>query len=179
MRRAATLLSVLLICFAPTSAAEETSKASRKVVLASLDGAADWLVDDLLARGVLLPDGALARLARTGVRAEAMIPILVTMSSPSHVAMFTGTYPERNSIVSNTFLAPGDPISRSTSGFDAPIEVETLWQAAGRQGKRVFCVTALGADATAPERTCDLTLAYSRTFGRAAVAKLEPATDQN
>ncbi len=43
MRRAATLLSVLLICFAPTSAAEETSKASRKVVLASLDGAADWL----------------------------------------------------------------------------------------------------------------------------------------
>jgi len=179
MGRTLAVLTLLVLCVALTSAAEEAPTASPKVVLVSLDGAADWLVDDLLARGVLPPEGALATLARTGVRAEAMVPIAVSMTSPSHVAMFTGAYPERNGIVSNTFLAPGDPISRSTSGFDAPIEAETLWQAARRQGKRVVCATAVGADATAPERTCDLTLAYGASKGRAALARLEPATNES
>jgi len=151
---------------------------SPKVVVVSLDGAANWLVEELLARGVLPPDGALARLARTGVRAEAMLPIAVAMTSPSHVAMYTGTYPERNGIVSNTFLAPGDPLSRSSSGFEAAIEVETLWQAARRQGKRVFCVTAVGADGGSPQRTCDLTLPYGRSQGRAALVKLAPASGE-
>jgi predicted AlkP superfamily phosphohydrolase/phosphomutase len=177
VKRAA-ILTLVLLCLAPMCAAGEAGAASPKVVLVSLDGAADWLVDDLLARGVLPPDGAVATLARTGVRAEAMIPVAVSMTSPSHVAMFTGAYPERNGIVSNTFLAPGDPISRSSSGFDAPIEAETLWQAARRQGKRVVCATAVGADATAPERTCDLTLAYGESKGWSALARLEPAANE-
>ncbi len=141
----------------------------------SLDGAADWLVDEFLGRGVLPPDGAFAMLAHTGVRAEAMVPIAESMTAPSHTAMFTGTYPERNGIVSNTFLAPGDPISRSTDGFEAPIEVETLWQAAQRQGKRVFCVAAVGANIESPGRRCDLTLAYGHSQGRPAMVKLAPA----
>ena len=177
--RNAVVLPFLLFCLsAATLAAAEPPAAKSRVVVVSLDGAADWLVDDFLARGVLPPDGALATLARTGVRAEAMVPIPESMTAPSHVAMFTGTYPERNGIVSNTFLAPGDPISHSTSGFDAPIEVETLWQAARRQGRRVVCATAVGADATAPERTCDLTLAYGRSQGWPSLAQVEPAAEE-
>lgn len=168
-------LSVLFFCFVSPTAAEQPAKASPKVVLVSLDGAADWLVDDLLARGVLPPDGALARLARSGVRAEALVPIAASLTAPSHVAMFTGTYPESNGIVSNTFLELGEPISQESSGYTAPIEAETLWEAARRQGKRVYCLGAVGADAGGPKRQCDLTLAYGKTKARAGVVDLGPA----
>lgn len=166
------LLPIAAVGVVPAGQSDEQSP---KVVLVSLDGAADWLVDEFLARGVLPPDGAFATLARTGVRAEAMVPIAESMTAPSHTAMFTGTYPERNGIVSNTFLSAGDPISRSTDGFEASIEAETLWQAAQRQGKRVFCVAAVGANIEKPERRCDLTLAYGHSQGRPSMVKLAPA----
>ncbi|MGH9862805.1 MAG: alkaline phosphatase family protein [Candidatus Acidiferrales bacterium] len=167
----------LLACFLSAANSEPgPASADRpRVVLVSLDGAADWLVDDLLARGVLPPDGALARLARRGVRAEALLPPAASLTAPSHLTLFTGAYPERHGIVSNTFLEPGDPISRPSSGFSAPVYVETMWEAARRQGKRVYCVAAVGADASAPGRRCDLTLAYGRAVGPAGVVELEAA----
>ncbi len=178
MRRASAILLAVLLCGAlPPAGAEDPGRPAR-VVLVSVDGAADWLVDDLLARGVLPPDGAFARLARTGARAEALVPVAASLTAPAHVAMFTGAYPESNGIVSNAFLAPGDPISRESSGFTASIEAETLWEAARRQGKRVSCVGAVGATATGPGRLCDLTLAYGRTTAPAGVVNLGPAPDQ-
>ena len=179
MRNVSLRAALLVLLLAPWAAAGQapapvTAGPSPKVVVVSLDGAANWLVEEMLARGVLPPDGALARLARTGVRAEGMIPVTPSLTAPSHVAMFTGAYPERNGIVSNTFLAPGDPISHSTSGFEAPLEAETLWQTARHQGKRVACVTAVAADARTPERTCDWTLAYGAERGRSGVVVLAP-----
>jgi len=152
--------------------APATAPATPKVVVVSLDGAAAWLVEEMLARGVLPPNGALARLARDGARAQGMVPVTPSLTAAAHVAMFTGAYAERNGIVGNSLLLPGDPVSRTTSGFAAPIAAETLWQAAQRQGKRVACVTAVGADARAPERTCDWTLAYGRTRGESSVVEL-------
>ncbi len=140
----------------------------------SLDAAADWIVDDFLARGVLPPDGAFGRMARRGARAEAMIPIAPSMTAPAHISMFTGAYPERTGIVSNSFLLAGARISRQVSGFSAPIEAETLWHAAMRQGKRVICATAVAADNFTLDRNCDLTFGYGRSAGRAAVVHLEP-----
>jgi predicted AlkP superfamily phosphohydrolase/phosphomutase len=178
VRRRYLLSLALLILFGAVLADGAVEQGpARRVVLVSLDGAADWLVDDFLARGVLPPDGALAQMSRTGIRAEAMTPVDPSVTSPSHVAMFTGAYPERTGVVSNTFLPRGNPITKSVSGFSAPIHAETLWQTARRQGKRVVCATAVGADLTAPERTCDVTLAYGRSDGPAAVVRLAPAPD--
>lgn len=151
---------------------------SPKVVIVSLDAGADYLVDEFLARGVLPPDGAFARMSRAGVRAEAMLPINVASTSPAHIAMFTGAYPERTGIVANSFLLPGDPITRGSSGFTAPIKAETLWQAAMRQGKRVICSTAVAADNLTPERNCTLTAGYGRQELRAAVVQLAAASDE-
>lgn len=156
----------LLVADAPKPAREKP-----RVVLVFLDGAADWLVDDYLARGVLPADGALAGMARTGVRAEAMIPPDASVTAPAHYTMLTGAWPEQHGIVNNTFHTAGDPISRSTDGFEAPIRAETLWQAARRQGKRVISVAAF-ADATTPERSADRTLAYGSEAGQASVVKL-------
>jgi len=177
MKRITLCLSVLLLSFAVAGEADEPGKSNPKVVLVSLDGAADWLVDDFLARGVLPPDGALARLSRTGVRAEGMVTLDISATAPAHVSLYTGAYPEQTGIVSNTYHRVSDPITKSTSGYAATIEVETLWQAARRQGKRVVCIAAVGADATAPERTCDRTIGWGVSDGRAAVVSLQPTKD--
>lgn len=178
MRRTSLILLAFLLCGVLPQAGAEGPERPARVVVVSVDGAADWLVDDLLARGVLPPDGAFGRLARTGVRAEALVPVAASLTAPAHVAMFTGAYPESSGIVSNAFLGPGDPISRESSGYTAPIEAETLWEAARRQGKRVYCVGAVGATATGPGRLCDLTLAYGRTTAPAGVVNLGPAPGQ-
>ena len=151
---------------------------SPKVVVVSLDAGADWIVDEFLARGVLPADGALARMSRSGVRAEAMIPINVASTSPAHIAMFTGAYPERTGIVANTFLLPGDTVARGSSGFNAPIKAETLWHAAMRQGKRVICATAVAADNATPDRVCTLTFGYGKEMLRPSVVWLVAGEDQ-
>ena len=46
------------------------------------------------------------------------------------------------------------------SGFAAPIETETLWEAAKRQGKQVGVTTWPGADDTNPRRTADWGMIY-------------------
>ncbi len=171
MRKAGLGLALLLVA-ALAWLALQLTQAPAKVVLISLDGAADGLVDDYLERGVLPADGAFAQLARTGARAEAMLPVTPSMTATAHVTLFTGAYPERHGIVSNTYHTAGDSITRSTNGYAAPIQTETLWQAARRQGKRVLCVAAVGADGSSPERSCDRTLGYGVRVGRAAVVEL-------
>ncbi len=154
------------------------NSSSPKVVVVSIDAGADWLVDEFLARGVLPPDGAFAHMSRYGARAEAMLPINVASTSPSHSAMFTGAYPERTGIVANSFLLEGDSIATNASGFNTPLQAETIWTAAQRQGKRVICATAVTADLASPERTCTLTLAYGRAEIRPAVVGLRAATSE-
>src|SRR5438105_2204977 len=125
MLMALALLLQLLSASHRNKAEAINTKTSPKVVVVSFDAAADWLVDEFLARGVLPADGAFARMSRSGVRAEAMIPINVASTSPAHIAMFTGAYPERTGIVANSFLQPGDTIGHGSSGFNASIKAET------------------------------------------------------
>src|SRR5687768_9743818 len=54
-------------------------------------------------------DGALAptlsRLAREGVRAEAMVPVFPTKTFPNHYTMVTGRFPAGHGIVGNVLTA--------------------------------------------------------------------------
>ncbi len=69
------------------------------VVLVSLDG---FRSDYAALHGA--PN--LDRLARQGVRAEALIPSYPTETFPNHTAIATGMYPEHNGIVGNIFYDP-------------------------------------------------------------------------
>lgn len=173
------ILSFVLLSFGSIAQVHsQNPPASPKVVVVSIDAGADWLVDEFLARGVLPADGAFAQMSRFGSRAEAMLPINVASTSPSHSAMFTGAYPERTGIVANSFLIDGDSITSNGSGFNTPLKAETIWTAAQRQGKRVICATAVAADIASPERTCTLTLAFGRAEIRPAVVGLRADTSE-
>jgi predicted AlkP superfamily pyrophosphatase or phosphodiesterase len=104
------------------------------VVLVSLDGFR-W---DYLDRG-LTPN--LSRLAREGVRAEAMVPVFPTKTFPNHYTIVTGRYPAHHGILGNVFTAPdvGATFSlrNSASLVDARFYLaEPLWVSAERQGLR-------------------------------------------
>ena len=170
-RYACLLVTVCLSGCLP--AGQDRPPGSPRVVVVSLDAAADWRVDDLLERGVLPSDGAFARMGRLGARADHLEPIAVSMTAAAHVSLFTGAYPERHGVMSNRFLPGGNAISQSVNGFGAKIEAETLWHAAMREGKRAICADVVGADTSTPDRVCTLTLGYGQSVARSAVVELE------
>ena len=115
------------------------------MVLVSLDGFR-W---DYLDRG-LTPN--LSRLAREGVRAEAMVPVFPTKTFPNHLSIVTGRYPVGHGIVGNVFTAP-DIGARLTLWDTAAVRdarfylAEPIWVAAERQGRRTAPLFWPGSEA--------------------------------
>lgn len=167
------LFVLLMTVLTAMTSCSQNSKPSSKLVLISIDGAADWVLDDLLARGVLEPDGAFGQMIRNGLHAEQMIPVSIAATAISHVSIFTGSAPEKNGIVANSFLMPSESIGDRTSGFSAPIEAETIWSAAKRQGKSVMLFNAAGVDDTSPQRRGTFTLSYGKVIANSVVADLK------
>ncbi|MFQ3586459.1 MAG: alkaline phosphatase family protein [Fimbriimonadaceae bacterium] len=112
--------------------------ASTRLILVSWDGAADWIVDRLLAEGHL-PN--VAALAREGVAAEHSITTFPARTAPGHAAIWTGAWPVINGIVNNA--APGVPRSEHTildtqRGFRSSLmTAEPIYITAARAGRRV------------------------------------------
>ena len=88
----------------------------------------------------------LQKLIREGTRAEGMTSVLPTVTATNHVAIATGAYPERTNIPANTLHNTETPLRATASGFSAPIDAETLWEVAKRQGKKVVTIAFAGAD---------------------------------
>jgi predicted AlkP superfamily pyrophosphatase or phosphodiesterase len=115
------------------------------VLLISIDGFR-W---DYLDRG-LTPN--LSRLAREGVRAEALVPVFPTKTFPNHYTIVTGRYPARHGIVGNVLTAPD--IGRRLSLFDPEAVrdssfylAEPIWVTAERQGRRTAPLFWPGSEA--------------------------------
>ncbi len=115
------------------------------VLLISIDGFR-W---DYLDRG-LTPN--LSRLAREGVRAEALVPVFPTKTFPNHYTIVTGRYPARHGIVGNVLTAPD--IGRRLSLFQpetvrdsAFYLAEPIWVTAERQGRRTAPLFWPGSEA--------------------------------
>lgn len=144
--------------FAPTAVAQ-------RVVLMSFDG----LGADALARQTDL--SAFEHLARTGAVAR-VIPVNPTLTAPAHVSVLTGATPQVHGVVSNWFHLPGTPPEKVTRGMDIDPDVETLVEAARRQGKRVGVVPFPTMDATTPRRTADFGLVWTMSLTRGRVVQL-------
>jgi hypothetical protein len=141
---------------------------ARRVVLLSFDG----LGADALARQTNLP--AFDRLAREGVSAR-IINVNPTLTAPTHVSILTGADPQRTGIVSNRFHLPGTPAEQEARGMNVDPDVETLVEAARRQGKRVGAVSFPTVDNRSPRRSADFGLAWGMPIVPARLVELTRA----
>ncbi len=114
----------------------------RRVVLVSFDGAADWIVDRMIAVGKA---PAIERLAREGARADAMVSVMPTLTAPAHATLWTGVSPRAHTVVGNTMLRlprSAHSLLDRLSGFDHPTAIEPLWAVAARSGRRALVLQA-------------------------------------
>lgn len=173
MKRLNPLLLLALLSCAPATPPPAVAPApvqprvqtAARVVLMSFDG----LGADSLARQTGLP--AFERLARESASAR-IIPVTPTSTVPAHVAILTGAPPEKTGIVANRFHLPGTPPEQETRGITVDPEVESIIEAARRQGKRVGGVPFPSIDARTPRRTADFGLAWSDPLTRGRVITL-------
>ena len=134
-----------------------------KVILLSLDGATDAIVDKYLANGVLDAKTGLGLLKSKGVAATDNQTITPSITAPSHIAIATGSTAVNNDINANSFSLVSNPFTVNTSGFAAPIggydyqtgidpsEDKTptatpIWTTLQAAGKTVVAATFPGAD---------------------------------
>ena len=152
----------------PPSDAGSESGSSSRVVLVSFDGVGFEELQKV--EGQLGNDGW-NRMRRDGTAAR-LIPVDPTLTAVTHVSMATGATPSQTGIVSNVLHFPGTPPDEWKSGFDAEIEVEPIWVAARRAGKRVGAITYPGLDGTSPDRTGDFGLIYTQPVARSRFQEL-------
>ncbi len=139
--------------------------APHRVVLMSFDG----LGADALARQSGLP--TFDHLARTGMMAR-VIPVNPTLTSSTHASILTGVDPQRHGIVSNWFHRRDTPADQVTRGLDADFDVETLVEAARRQGRRVGAVPFPTVDARTARRSADFGLVWTNSVTEGRVVQL-------
>lgn len=110
------------------------------------DGAADWVVDKLLAEGKL-PN--VARLRRNGISATAVIPAWPSKTAVGHASIFTGTWPDRHGVTNNsTGVLPisTHSLEESRSGFDsASLQAEPIWVTIAKAGRKAVALSAAGS----------------------------------
>jgi predicted AlkP superfamily pyrophosphatase or phosphodiesterase len=178
MRRSLSLLLLALVSCAPATSPPvavapqpprlAATSIAHRVVLLSFDG----LGADALARQQNLP--AFERLAREGASAR-ILNVDPTLTAPSHVSILAGAMPQRTGIVSNRFHIAGRPIDETARGMSQDADVETLVEAARRQGKRVGVVSFPTIDNRTPRRTADFGLAWGMPIVPARIVKLTRA----
>ena len=164
------LLSILLLPF-PNGQAESKDRDARTILI-SFDGAQPEVIERLIRSGKLPWNGGFARLIREGTRAEGMTSVLPTVTATNHISIATGAYPERTNIPANTLHNTETPLTTTTSGFSAPIDAETLWEAAKRQSKKVVTIAFAGADGRGDDRRGNQTLGFGVSDGFSVVKSM-------
>lgn len=138
-----------------------------RTVAVSFDGLGGLRLNELLASGAL-DAGGFSAFASRGFLAGRAVDVTPSLTPVAHIAAITGAPPSRTGIVANQFRLPGSPFGAHTTGFVAPIESETLWEAARRQGRRVAVLLYPGADGTAEGRRGDFGLVWPEKPARAS-----------
>lgn len=164
----AALVGAVLI---PAAQADERRTSTPTIVI-SFDGAQPGKIEELIRSGKLPRSGGFGTLIREGTRAEEMNSVFPTVTATNHVSLATGAYVEKTNIPANSFHDTTTALTATVSGFAAPIEAETLWEAAKRQGKKVITIAFAGADGRGTARRGDQTLGFGVVDAFSAVKTL-------
>lgn len=158
------LVALLSILMHSPMLLSQSKNDSTKVLLISVDGAADWILDDLLAKGHLSENGWFGQVRKKGMIATKVYSAPIAATAVSHASIFTGTYPNKNGIVGNRFLEDHKPMQRTgvSSGFTAGIKTRYLWEHVLEKNKNVVLVNSVGADGTTDSRKGSKTISYGK-----------------
>ena len=165
---------LLLILIFSLNSQTNAQTPKKRIVMISLDGTPDYLIDKFLDNGVLPADGAFARMKRKGAYAETVLPINVASTGPSHISIFTGASPSKTGIVGNTFRKNDQNwSSQNLSAFKHTIAAETIFQAAMRQEKKVMTLAGVGIDNSYQNRMTNYMHVYPEISGPSLIMDLE------
>lgn len=165
------LLSLVLLSVAPIAAAGAGAPpAPRRVVVVSFDGVGGRALWREAERGTFGPDGFL-RAERTGLSAERMEVVTPSLTSVSHAALSAGAPPSSTGIVANMLHPATAALRDRVSGFDTESGVETIWEAAARQGKRVASLAWPGASQASVRTRTSVALRWADPQGRSFMWK--------
>jgi predicted AlkP superfamily pyrophosphatase or phosphodiesterase len=128
---------------------------AQRVVLMSFDG---------LGADLLQTKNSLANFARVANASARVIPVNPTVTGSAHVSILTGADPQKHGIVANRFHVAGTPVEKTTMGMETDPDVETIVEAARRQGKRVGAVPFSTIDAKTPRRTADFGMTWTESL---------------
>lgn len=142
-----------------------STNATPKAILISLDGGTVRFVEQYLTNGVLPANQGIGLLKSKGVWAAQNTTATPSLTAVGHIAIATGSTSPHNDIMANNFSLVASPISRTISGFGAPIggycvscgpgstpamsaspTAEPMWVALRAAGKKVVAATWAGAD---------------------------------
>ena len=150
--------------------------AKPRVVMISIDGLPDYLLDHHLDNGLLPANGAFATIRKKGAYAKTVLPVNIASTGPSHISIFTGASPAQTGIVGNSFRQLSQPWNApSLSAFRHPITAETIFQAAMRQGKKVMVLGGVGVDNSHVSRMTDYFLMYPIKTGASQSVNFLPS----
>ncbi|MEY4631744.1 MAG: hypothetical protein RIQ81_1864 [Pseudomonadota bacterium] len=95
---------------------------------------------------------------------------MISITAASHASTATCSSPAKHGITGNHFLRG----HKRVSGFKEPLNAETMWQAARRQGKKVASFAYVAVDGSSPERSADIGITYpdDSMMGKPAVVTL-------
>lgn len=90
------------------------------------------------------------RFMREGVRAQGLIPVFPSVTSPNHYSIVTGLYPERHGIVGNVFYDPSreEVFNYLASTNGSWYGGDPIWRVAESQGMVTACHSWPGCPAT-------------------------------
>lgn len=137
------LVAVALLQAQTTGPPAPQTTSARRVILLSVDGGADWIVDRLIEQGRA---PAFRALAEQGARAEAMIGAMPSVTATAHATLWTGAWPRAHGVAGNSVSRlprAAHTVLESQSGFgSAALVAEPLWFSAARAGRRVLVLQA-------------------------------------
>lgn len=140
----------------------------RRAVLVSFDGAGGREYERMKSAGAFGPDGFLAAEGR-GLSAERLVVVTPSLTAVSHASISSGAPPARTGIVSNWMQDGLTPFGSRRSGFAMEPAVETLWEAAARQGKRVASVVWPGLPLATPRTSVPVGVRWDDPLTRSVI----------
>lgn len=115
----------------------------QRIIIISLDGAADWVVDKMISDGKM-PN--LKRMKEEGVYAESVIVSSPSVTAAGHATIWTGAWPAIHGVTGNSVpLAPRAEhgISEIASGFSSSaLKAQPIWMSAALSGKTAAVLSA-------------------------------------